>query len=150
MYSISKSKALRITYHLVKICLQPRFSISFYKTSLVNLQSVQIIIFLFRRSLWNLLTNKIMVRISFWLLRDFVVYDSNTLFKKASITYIWCISFYYFYSRRIRNMQAWKIFNLGLNFLDNVCMNINQRRDFFQWSYEGQMIFKSWGKKLAI
>ena len=53
IYSISKSKTLKIACHRAKLCLETRFWTSFYKTSLALLQLTLIKKFWLKRSFWN-------------------------------------------------------------------------------------------------
>ena len=63
--SISKSKTLKIAYHLAKLCLETRFWTSFCRTSLVLLQSTWIKNFWLNRSSWNFETHNMIDKISF-------------------------------------------------------------------------------------
>ena len=64
IYSMSKSKTLKIACHLAKLCLETRFWTSFYKT-LALLQSTQIKNFWLKRTFWNFKTHNIIDKISY-------------------------------------------------------------------------------------
>jgi hypothetical protein len=62
---MSKSKTLKIAFHLAKICLEARFSTSLNKTSFALLQSTWTKKILFKRSSWNFEMHKTIDKISF-------------------------------------------------------------------------------------
>ena len=66
IYSISKSKTLKIVCHLAKICFEAIFSTSLSITYLALLQSMRNKNFWFSKSLWNFEIHSTIDKISFF------------------------------------------------------------------------------------